>query len=118
MRNGKLVELGGKRGVTLRELRVGDVRKALAAVDQFKALDFFALIKDDANLDKLTGILGDCVELGKGVAWEDLTFSEAEEVWAGFRELNAPFFRALALTGLNIPAPPDTSASSTAAASD
>ena len=117
MRNSKVVELDDKRKVTLRELRVQDVRNALAEEEKLKALDFSSLIKDETQLADLMNLLGDCVELSPEAMVADLSFSELEEIGGAFRELNAPFFRMLGLIGIILPgAAQPTSASSTAPA--
>ncbi len=89
------LDLDDKRSVTVRELRVADVRNAIASKDELQGLDFAKLLNGEASVDGLLGFFGDCIELPKKTVIDDLCFSEIEAIWAKFREVNAPFFRLL-----------------------
>lgn len=95
MRITQTVELDGQRSVMVRELRVADVRNAIANKEKLEGLDFASLLSGDASLFGLLGFFGDCIELPKKTVIDDLCFSEIEAIWAKFREVNAPFFRLL-----------------------
>ena len=104
MRLTDTLDLGDKKIVTVRELRVADVRNAIANAEELKSVDFTALLQEGGRLDGLLQLFGDCIELPKGVKLDDLTFSDIEAVWAKFMAVNAPFFRLASLAGAALPA--------------
>lgn len=117
MRIEKTIDLGDARTVTVRELRVGQVRQALAqAKGGALDIEMGALLAGD--LGAQVARLGDCIEFGGGTL-DDLTFGELTEIWDAFREVNSPFFALLAQLGLDLglaPAMAPSSATSTASA--
>ncbi|MEN8196874.1 MAG: hypothetical protein ABFS30_10240 [Pseudomonadota bacterium] len=115
MRLSKTAKLDDSRTVTVRELRVKDVRNFVASLDgDLGGMDFAKLLKDE--FDDLAGRLAGCVELPDGENLDDLSFGEIDQLWQAFREVNAPFFGLLARLGLDLSMRTVTEPTSTAPA--
>lgn len=80
--------------VTVRELRVKDVRSLMADAGRFSDMDVKELFLD--RLDEAAAFLSPLLDLD-GVLLEDLTFTELLAVKDAFMEVNHSF---LAITGL------------------
>lgn len=101
MRFEQLVELQDGRKVILRELRVGDVHKAIGQSGSVLAGVSVASLADPARLKSLLEVLGDCVDMAECPV-ESLSFSEIQFLIQEFREVNSAFFGMLAMAGVDL----------------
>lgn len=87
MRKIKTFDLDGKE-VTVKELRVKDIRQILASAASF-----------DGDLSQAAGLLPLATNLTVSEV-DDLAPSELKRIWAEFREVNADFFDLMAKNGI------------------
>lgn len=98
MRNIKNIKLDDNRSVTLLELRVRDVRRAMGEAKNLENISIDELIGERFN--EVAHLLGDCVQLPEGETLEDLTFSEITAIKNAFIEVNTAFLDLMGLAGL------------------
>lgn len=100
MRHCKTIVLNGTRTVTVKELRVKDVRRLLAGFKNFQDWQFAELCGD--RFGEVSALLDGCISWPDGEGLDDLTASELQQVVEGLKEVNRYF---LDLAGL-LPAEP------------
>lgn len=113
----RTLELSPGRLVTLRELRVGQMRHLLGLLTPERLNRALPDVLTDV-LPELLGLASECLELPADTALDDLTCSEMERLAAAWWELHRAFFaRVMAVLGLAIDASPTPAATSPAPAS-
>ena len=89
--------------ITVKELRVKDVRGLMADAGRFENIDLKDLFLN--RLDEAAGILAPLLDFN-GVALGDLTFGELDAVRAAFVEVNQAFLDLTGLAAVLSPAAP------------
>ncbi|AFL76240.1 hypothetical protein [Thiocystis violascens] len=108
MRTHKTLDLDPGRAVTVRELRVRDVRQILAALTPEQAKrPLPELIRE--HLPDLLALLGDSLTLPDGEVLDDLSLSECETLGRAWWELHQRFFAPLLALARAHGTPPATS---------
>jgi predicted GTPase len=95
MRHEKSIVLSEWRTVTVRELRLKDVRRLVQEMKAFAALDISTLFGE--RFDELLSLSGELVSMPNGETAEDLSLSELEQVLEAMKEVNASFLAKMGL---------------------
>lgn len=109
----KVVPVDGG-SITVKELRLKDVRSLMADAGRFENIDLKDLFLN--RLDEAAGILAPLLDF-QGVVLEDLTFSELDAVRVAFVEINKSFLDLTGLAAVLSPATPPPLPTSTELAS-
>jgi hypothetical protein len=96
MRHEKSIVLSEGRTVTVRELRLKDVRRLVQEMKAFAALDISTLFGE--RFDELLSLSGELVSMPNGETAEDLSLSELEQVLEAMKEVNASFLAKMGLS--------------------
>ena len=96
MRLEKKIDLGENQSVTVKELRVKDVRKIVIEGSALYKLEFLELLTD--GFDNVLHLFSDCIDLTPEQMAE-LSCSEVKAIYESFKELNAFFFDQIEFAG-------------------
>ena len=100
MRNSNVITLDEDRVVTVKELRVSDVRRCLSGFTDLDKLDMSVLL--GKRFHEISKLLEPFIEFPSGESIDDLSGSELMQVIEEFKRVNNPF---LILAGLEPAAP-------------
>lgn len=100
MRNSNVILLDEDRVVTIKELRVKDVRQLLSGFTDLDKLDMSVLL--GKRFGEISKLIEPFVDFPKGESIDDLTGSELQQVIDGIKSVNNSF---LILAGLEPAAP-------------
>ena len=96
MRLEKKIDLGDGRSVTVKELRIKDIRKIVIEGAALYDVGFLEMLTD--GFDNVLHLFSDCIDLTSQEI-EDLSCSEVQAIYEAFKELNAFFFDQIEFVG-------------------